>query len=72
MCVFVVCFNNVLYLSILYTVYVCSYEANSSQLWLTYCWPSLYAAITSKHRFVLLKLIHLILILFCSYYYACF
>jgi len=51
--------------------FVCSCEANSLELWLTYCWPSLYAAITSTNRFVLTEIIHIICIIF-DYYFACF
>jgi len=47
------------YTSVILVCYF-SCEANSLELWLTHCWPSIHAAITSTNRFHLLQLIDII------------
>jgi len=44
-----------------------SCEANSLELWLTHCWPSVFGAITSTNRFLLFEMISVGLLTVCSY-----
>jgi len=44
-----------------------SCKANSVELWLTHCWPSVYAAVTSMNRFGLFEVYIILLIV---YYFA--